>query len=295
MTYEEFLRSGTVPAFPRDFGIPRRRVFDQTHFDTVVKYVRSGHVSIYSDWEWMHQTATTFLLDIDGYNYYDSLSFLVRIKPMLEGFRVRAYYTGNRGFHVYVDFPPTVMDLQATVRGFLDRFLEGVEWERYLDRQVIGDWRHMARLPNTVNEKSGGVSRLVWFNNPPNPLSVEPKERSIPYSSYTTERKELPKGKHPPCILYLLDKLRSEHDLSHYQRLHLASYLLNLLEPNEVVELFRLASDYKHDVTQYHVNYILSRGIRPFGCVKAKQHGICPIPLQQGKCAFYPTCMIRVR
>lgn len=284
----EFLRSGVVPAFPRDYGIPRKVAYDDSHFSTMVRLSKgyNAHTSVYSRWEWENSIASTFLLDIDGDTYWDSLRFLVDIKPLIKGFKVRAYFTGNRGFHVYIDFPPTKLDLRSSVMGFLERYLGGIEWERYIDRQVIGDWRHMARLPGAVHEKNGGTARLVWESKGMNVPDLRFTSQNLILKSFGPKR--LTKGNHPPCILYLLDLLRTTHDLSHYQRIHLASYLLNIMDPEEVTDIFMLAEDYKRSVTEYYVRYLDQKGWRPFGCIKAKQYGICPVPLQQNGCPFFP-------
>ncbi|MEM3857585.1 MAG: hypothetical protein QXO47_10635 [Thermoproteota archaeon] len=292
--FSEFLRSNSVPSFPRDFGLPRRSIYDREHFNTVLGLAHgyNTHVSVYSQYEWEHSVASTLFFDVDGETYFDSLKFMLKVEPVLKQFAVRVYYTGNRGFHFYVDFQPVVLDVRRSAHRFLDLFFDGVEWDRYLDKQVIGDMRHMARLPGTVHEDTGSLSRLVSkYDGKTSPLEFF-ETGHVPLSlSYA--RTNIVGGtiaKHPPCVLFLLEKLRREHDLTHYQRIHLASYLLSVFKREDIVDLFRLASDYNKGKTEYYVDYLSSRDWRPFGCFKARQHGICPIPLQQAECPFYPNC-----
>lgn len=67
----------------------------------------------------------------------------------------RVYYTGNRGFHLYLDFPEVKLKYP---RETLKRFVEQLTKRKRLkslDQSTIGDIARCSRLPYTIHEKTG--------------------------------------------------------------------------------------------------------------------------------------------
>lgn len=85
----------------------------------------------------------------------------------------------------------------------------------------------------------------------------------------------------PPCIKALYEKASKGHHLSHIGRFTLTSFLTSIGMPEEnIIELFKAASDFKERLTRYQVEHIAGeRGSRtryiPPKCETLKTHGVC--------------------
>ncbi len=90
----------------------------------------------------------------------------------------------------------------------------------------------------------------------------------------------------PPCILHLIDELGDGKNVAHMGRFALASFLTNIgTDQEEVVRLFKPATDFSERMTRYQVEHIAGkRGGRtkytcPM-CTTLKTHGVCYKPDQ---------------
>jgi len=88
----------------------------------------------------------------------------------------------------------------------------------------------------------------------------------------------------PPCVRHLIDGLNEGKNVQHMGRFTLASFLLNIgAGDEEVVKLFRPATDFSERMTRYQVEHIAGkRGGRtkytcPM-CTTLKTHGVCYKP-----------------
>jgi DNA primase large subunit len=85
----------------------------------------------------------------------------------------------------------------------------------------------------------------------------------------------------PPCIKALNEGLTSRKHLSHMGRFTLTSFLLNIgVDREDLVKMFREASDFSERLTRYQVEHIGgSKGIKtrylPPKCDTLKTHGLC--------------------
>jgi len=67
----------------------------------------------------------------------------------------RVYYTGNRGFHLYLDFPEVRLNYpRETLKRFVEQLTKRKRFQS-LDKSVIGDLARCSRLPYTIHEKTG--------------------------------------------------------------------------------------------------------------------------------------------
>ena len=97
------------------------------------------------------------LLELDGPNREASCEEMRRMVAFLNvnfGAEPRVYFSGNRSFHVYVDFLPLVLHDPEEVLGDFARRLQKAVGGLHLDFQVFTK-RHLARVPWTPNEKTG--------------------------------------------------------------------------------------------------------------------------------------------
>jgi len=85
----------------------------------------------------------------------------------------------------------------------------------------------------------------------------------------------------PPCISTLLEDLRRGRNVPHSGRFALASFLVNIgLSPEEILEMFRVAPDFREDIARYQVEHIAGlRGSRrrytPYKCENMRTLGLC--------------------
>lgn len=88
----------------------------------------------------------------------------------------------------------------------------------------------------------------------------------------------------PPCVLHVMDGLNEGKNVQHMGRFTLAAFLLNIgASEEEVVKLFKPATDFSERMTRYQVEHIAGkRGGRtkytcPM-CATLKTHGVCYKP-----------------
>lgn len=85
----------------------------------------------------------------------------------------------------------------------------------------------------------------------------------------------------PPCIRAILADLKSGKNLPHAARFALATFLLNIGKSvDEVLDLFRMAPDFKESIARYQVEHLAGlRGSRkkysPFKCDNMRSLGLC--------------------
>ena len=102
-------------------------------------------------------------------------------------------------------------------------------------------------------------------------------------TKYELPRVPLPEAM-PPCVRHLIDSLDEGKNVQHMGRFTLASFLLNIGTGEEdVVRLFKPATDFSERMTRYQVEHIGGkRGGRtkytcPM-CTTLKTHGVCYKP-----------------
>jgi DNA primase large subunit len=68
---------------------------------------------------------------------------------------------------------------------------------------------------------------------------------------------EVSKDEFPPCMKYHLSELQKGVNLPHTARFALTSFLANIgLSKEEIMELYRMAPDFREDLTRYQVEHI---------------------------------------
>ena len=86
---------------------------------------------------------------------------------------------------------------------------------------------------------------------------------------------------YPPCIRFILEKVKKGENISHVARFALATFLLNIGKSvDEVVQLFSSLPDFNESITRYQVEHLAGlRGSRkkyiPFKCENMKAYGLC--------------------
>lgn len=85
----------------------------------------------------------------------------------------------------------------------------------------------------------------------------------------------------PPCVKAIMDSVKAGRNIPHSARFMLASFMLNIgLDIEEVLEVFRVAPDFKEQIARYQIEHIAGmRGSRkkysPYKCDNMKTLGLC--------------------
>ena len=226
--------------------------------------------------------------------------------------RVRLYYSGAKGFHVYLDFGGEYFfhNYRQAVRMFCRDFVGN-----YIlpDIRAAGDVRRMARVVGNVRsngkrmvelnplddvddwmrciergEDAEGVELCVIGDNMSGvsyllaldqdyALGVEDGIKGRVLSSQTLE-------KIPPCVAGCYTELVETGELDHMGRVLLANWLIHVgFEEDRVVDVFRAAKDFKEYYTRYQVKYLFGKKYHLPSCRKIMADGHCPY-----KCELYP-------
>ncbi len=99
-------------------------------------------------------------------------------------------------------------------------------------------------------------------------LAYMPREELAPAS--------IPSDDFPPCILKIIDDLRSSVNVPHNGRYALATYLVKAgLPDGQIAKLFQNAPDFSLETTTYQIKYILSKKYSAPSCATMDRCGIC--------------------
>jgi hypothetical protein len=223
----------------------------------------------------------------------DVVELIVHLEPIINV--VRSLYSGRRGVHLHVDLEPIRI---ADLRGASEYVAEILGIADIVDKQALGDWRRISRVPGSYHKVTG--NECVLLNPKTDPelsrqlstllsekFSVHNQNYTVPMPSEVREIvSEL--GEPPPCISYILGQLLAGQNLTHAARIHLGSYLLRIgLTPKEALVLYSRVPDFDTTVTHYQLQWLQSHNYKMYRCDKAKQYGLCPLPLNN--CKYYPS------
>lgn len=108
----------------------------------------------------------TIYLDIDNDNPANAIKDLAIIIDFLREieYDFRVYFSGRKGFSVYIDFKPThIKRFKEKLKIFIDDLMEYLDIPN-LDRNVCIDVKRISRLPYTINTKSGVMCHPIDIN-----------------------------------------------------------------------------------------------------------------------------------
>lgn len=161
----EFLRIwGGYSLFPREYSLKRKTVSGKEFFDLLYTYYNttSCYTSVFSEYQIENNLYDTIFIEAED---VDSLTDAILIhNELIKVFnrfdlKFREYYSGNRGWHFYLDFPLTrIDDYNSSIKSFVYDYLDVGD---LVDRHVIGNKRGVARIPYTLNHKSKRYSMVL--------------------------------------------------------------------------------------------------------------------------------------
>jgi|GEM_PF-5412056 len=323
--------------FPRDCAIPyaygdageplltRLQLTNELSYYFLFGRIKKDYfVAVYSNEQIEKRMVDTIFIDIDDRDInksYEKLwGILTRLERMgIDVGKLRIYFSGKKGFHIFLDFDPIWLPNFVSFRSVCMRLLRELKIEKLIDIRTVGDWRRVSRVPYTKHSGSGlycypvdpTESIQVIKSEAVNPSIVEIKVnrrncRSIRkylkgiVKSYgrvykrniecRISRRPKPEGLElPPCIKAWLSELAETHELDHYARLNIAIFLLRSgWSVDEIVNLFSIANDFDEHKTRYQVEYAKKRELLMWSCHKLIDMGLCPLENPKS-CTFYPS------
>lgn len=175
MIMNELLSTFTGNTFPRSMGRPwRSNTFGEYYIVNSVEEIEENianwnetdcFISVYPYTEYTQtnrnkMSAVVNVLAFDFDSEDNLAEALADVKILLKwsarhNITPRITYTGNRGFHVYIDIEPIELQhKQETLRKFFVEINKAAGFTS-LDLSIAGDLERIIRLPNTKHSKSG--------------------------------------------------------------------------------------------------------------------------------------------
>jgi len=316
-----------LPLFPRDMSsrqslyierdggrvkapLTRSPVVSQEQYlaSMLAGYLRKDmYVQVFSDWQIQHKFYDTIFFEVDIHSEEsqdDMFQEMFEVKDIIEGrlnqfgISYRCMFTGGRGFHFYLDFPPVyIRDYKATVLKFLDDL--GII--DLVDTAVVEPAR-IARIPYTKHLKSGlysimiprgaSIEEVIEASKSNRVLSglvgtVTPSDVILKYLDLDVVQESPVKtfdshtGKYtgwfPECVIRIMEKLLVNQHATHDERKHLAGYLMHFgYTDDEILDFFRPASDFNRDVALAQIRSL--HGYHGYACrnVRTIMRDLCP-------------------
>lgn len=319
-----FLRESLVQKqFPRDMYRSRILVTDPTQY---IRELRKNFTSTdcfighYSHWQLAENIFDCVFIENDNPTMevakdvgWENQKILLDLE-----WPFRLFFSGRRGFHMHIAHPPiklkvpklTMLTFCKSLRFNMDEVIRGniaqlvrVAYTQHSKTKLfsfelpydiplkdldLAQLFHHALKP--VGDLSGVIIPCQGVADRLLELDDKLKDRKVTYNVEANGRSK--EGPFPPCILHLLDRLKSEGVLSHSGRLHLTAYLFRRgYSIDEVLRLYaENAGDFKEAQTKYQLNKINEGKMLCYGCVKLVGTSTCPfIEEDARKCSFYPS------
>ncbi|MEM2174500.1 MAG: hypothetical protein QXI58_02605 [Candidatus Micrarchaeia archaeon] len=185
---------------PVDVGFPARvkDVMNEEYFLDLIKrqFTTSDvYCSVYDKVAVWQGTPDKVYIDVDSDPNHLDLKLMRKICNHFKekyGFEPRVYFTGCRGFAIYLDFEKIQLKNFECLRDFvLDNLREMKANLEYIDTSVLGDKQRLSRLPFTFNFKN------LQLKNPSAPklcIPIEPdwgKSEILEQSIYCEFKKKV--------------------------------------------------------------------------------------------------------
>lgn len=155
--------------FPRTVGTPQQFLVksESEYLKTILvkrKYY-SVFTSLYSEKDVASLTVDKIFIDIDGPSLAKALEvtrkLVASLKELYEA-EPLVYFSGCRGFHIYIHFKPLTISHPSVLRTFVEKYLPKVEG---LDYKVVptNSLKKLSRLPFTINFESLHKFKKVFY------------------------------------------------------------------------------------------------------------------------------------
>lgn len=182
---------------------------------------------------------------------------------------------------------------RALMNRMAEYFLKGSEYFDYVDRQSLGDLRRMVRIPYTMGKRResfivGETNVTLYESEFTDFLQVVEgaiRDSAGPFAEAVYRKAEESRMDKemggltgfPPCIVHIVETMAETGEMSHFGRFQLAAYLHSIgWSVDDIVDVFRVASDFDERVTRYQVEHIVRNNYLPAGCGRTMTMGLCP-------------------
>jgi len=318
-----FPRSAAIPYAYSEGNEPlltRIQVSNELAYYFLVERIKKDvFVAVYSDEQIEKQMVDTIFIDIDDKDLGKAHDKLVKVLGKLEVAgvdigRLRVYFSGGKGFHVFLDFEPVFLPRFLSFRSVCIRLLREIGIADLIDTRVVGDWRRVSRIPYTINSKRNlycypvdpteTLHNIIEMARKPRARRIRVDRRNCrpirqmiidiirsygrtyKRTAHTVIKKRKKGFVLPPCVSHWLAELGKTHELDHYARLNLAIFLIRHgWSVDDIVSVFSIANDFDEARTRYQIEYAKSRDLLMWSCHKLIDLGLCPCPKV---CAYGP-------
>jgi len=157
--------------------------FNQLNAIVRVSYRKDVYVAVYCESCRQKQVFNRIYIDLDkSPEKIDLQQTLEEARKIAELFPCDIYFTGNKGFAVYIYFDFIHLEHpRETMRHFVEMLEKHLNLKT-IDWHVIGDLKRVSRLPFTINQKTGNfcipvnpnwsLDKILELSR--NPLQIEP-------------------------------------------------------------------------------------------------------------------------
>jgi len=283
--------------FAREVGLYRRNAMDEVDLISYIDENRGVdcYSAIFANWQIRRRQFDTIFLDVDGHeNENGAEENIFRVIDVLDGKGIKyRLYDSGRGYHVYIDFDVVRLEHYGSV---VRKWVSDIGIMDYVDKSVVGDIRRMARIPATINSKTGTVMRRISDCNGYNDwLAHELTEMDEVFREKDgRERRncvvriqiDLKLSELPLCVREGIETMIETGELEHIYRVAIAIFLLKAWGVEKTKKVFELASDYNESKTEYQLSFLERKGYYCYSCRRLKELGICRYD-DMRKCMYY--------
>ena len=324
-----FMRNPQIESFPREILRKRMPISSMKEFSAIV----SGYdgktdvfTSLFSDWQRKNNIFDCVFFDIDCYvEVGENINDLNRMIKVVETFLFeeevwfRRFFTGKKGVHYYMAFPPFhFLYFDNAVRKWAEKMpkIERVNMQKYwytgeieriktwpFDPRAVGKARQLVRVPYTIHPKTG--LKCVECYGPVTLSMKERHENWLPEMNENLLTKlrvrdrapevvdrsggiiDLDFANSPACIIKAIRRMKGH--LTHDQAWHLANYMITLgADDEEILKCFMLDPRYDECLARPQLESVRRAGLANMGCDKISFIGLCD-EKQKLNCPMYPS------
>ena len=154
-------------------------------------------------------------------------------------------------------------------------YLKGSQVKRLLAERVRSEINkkskiHSLKIPLEIEEPINKIKNAI--------KNIKKKYQESSYNITSEERIEA----YPPCINSIINKAKSGMNLTHFERLILVFFLLNVdFSVDDVINIFKLQPDFAEDKAKYYIEHAAGKvggrtKYKPYNCIKLQSfEGIC--------------------
>jgi len=249
--------------FPREFGAMFDTLYGKGFIrnikiesaSAILSYIERYHrtdcyASVYSfnPFEGRKALVDTIFIDIDAPSLKVALKEAQALTKYLFELSItpRVYFSGAKGFHIYIDFKPADVQPRA-IRKFVSMLACRLSLE-CIDMKVVGDSSRLSRLPFTINSKTSYpcvffAPQVFLHKIDSTNLLAAVKEiyKKTPLIFYE-EDKELP---------LILKKLELEFQSHRHFNFNINTQINSEISPDEALEIYRKHLDVVKETEKY--------------------------------------------